>query len=60
MHVNRRSGHPGVDPVRRFESSPAVSSLLRVISHRIPIPGWKSSWLSALAGVARGEDAGCS
>src|SRR5829696_4861230 len=25
------------------KSSPSVSSVVRVISHRIPIPGWKSS-----------------
>jgi hypothetical protein len=35
-----------------------VSAALRVISHRISMPGWKSSWRSPLADLAAGSPPG--
>lgn len=53
VHVNRGPGIRGSTQFVASKSSPAVSSVLRVISHHIPIPGRKSSRRSSPPGVSR-------
>jgi len=49
---------PGSTQFEASNSSPPVSALLRVISHRIGIPGWKSSSRSPPGGATFGSPCG--